>query len=231
MWIVIWPIWLFSDLPSWLTPNVDTLFPSCFNASTKAKLSAAWSFSGLWLLCLQLQSPHGRIFLFNAFSLAWWKASCPSPSCVFFMGYYTQEEQALRQSWWFSASGGWNVIDSALNYGFAQISSEGLHKWQYLYLLAGTLTVLFGAWFFSFPDSAASAGFLAGNQRAVAVERLRKGQTGMRCQKFKGYQVRESFLDVKIWILFTMITDVYLIPNLQMVNKAVGWQNLMQIFG
>lgn len=80
-------------------------------------------------------------------------------------GYYTREEQALRQSWWFFASGGWNVIGSAPHYGFAQISSGGLHKWQYLYLLAEVLTVLFGIWCFSFPDLAASAGFLTGDQR------------------------------------------------------------------
>ena len=135
-------------------------------------------------------------------------------SCII-TGYYTQEEQALRQSLWYSAVGGWVVIGGALNYGFAQISSGGLHRWQYLYLLAGTLTVLFGACFYKFPDSAASASFLTGDQRAVAVERLRKGQAGMRCQKIKGYQVRESFMDIKLWILFVMIIAVYVLPTIK----------------
>lgn len=133
----------------------------------------------------------------------------PAFLCII-SGYYTQDEQALRQSWWYSAAGGWTIIGSALSYGFGHISSGSLHTWQYLYLLAGGLTALFGVCVcFIFPDSAASAGFLTADQRVVAIERLRKGQTGVRCRKIKGYQVRESFLDIKIWIYFAMITTMY----------------------
>lgn len=91
----------------------------------------------------------------------------------------------------------------------ARISFGRLHRWQYLYLLAGALTALFGAFCFAFPDSAASARFLTVVQRAVAVEWLRKGQAGMRCQKVKGYQERQSILDIRIWILFAMEMVIY----------------------
>lgn len=39
-------------------------------------------------------------------------------------GYYTQSEQSLRQALWFSGTGWFTIIGSALNYGFAQIVSS-----------------------------------------------------------------------------------------------------------
>lgn len=153
------------------------------------------------------------------FFLGFVESIVPTACMCIVTGYYTQEEQALRQSWWFSAASGWSVIGNVLNYGFAQISSGSLHRWQYLYLLAGALTVLFGACCFALPDSAASAGFLTGEQRAVAVERLRKGQTGMRCRKIKGYQAHESFVDIKVWIIFAMIMALYGLLNHQKVTR------------
>lgn len=120
-------------------------------------------------------------------------------------GYYTQEEQALRQSWWFSSTGGWTIIGGALNYGFAQITGGSLKRWQYIYLLAGALTVVFGCVCFMIPNSAVSAWFLSPDERVVAVERLRRGQTGVRCQMLKRSQLREAVLDLKIWLVAFMM--------------------------
>lgn len=137
-----------------------------------------------------------------------------------FMGivssYYTQQEQALRQSWWFSSTGGWTIIGGALNYGFAQIEGGGLRRWQYIYLLAGSLTILFGAVCLLIPNSAVSAWFLTPEERVVAVERLRNGQTGVRCQVLKAAQIKDAATDVKIWIVALMMTAAYT------VNGAVS---------
>src|SRR3954467_11993145 len=111
-------------------------------------------------------------------------------------GYYTQEEQALRQAWWFSGTGWFTIIGSALNYGFGQITTGSLKRWQYIYLLAGALTFIFGLWCFVVPSSPVSAWFLSQEERIVAVERLRRGQTGVRCEKLKRSQVIESLLDI-----------------------------------
>lgn len=116
-------------------------------------------------------------------------------------GYYTQQEQALRQSWWFSATGWWVLIGGGLNYGFAQIESGGLAPWQYLYILAGGLTFLFGIWCFFLPNSPLDAWFLKPEERLIAVERLRRGQTGVRNQKIKIPQIKEAALDVKVWLV------------------------------
>ena len=139
------------------------------------------------------------------FFLGFVESVVPTAFMCIVSGYYTQQEQALRQSWWFSSTGGWTIIGAALNYGFAQISGGHLRSWQYIYLLAGALTIVFGTACFAIPNSAVSAWFLSPEERVVAVERLRKGQTGVRCQKLKVSQVRETFLDIKVWLVAFMM--------------------------
>ena len=92
-----------------------------------------------------------------------------------------------------------------MNYAFAQIEGGMLKRWQYIYLLAGALTVGFGVVCFLIPNSAVDARFLSSEERIVAVERLRKGQTGVRCQMLKWNQLREAMLDVKIWLVAFMM--------------------------
>jgi len=139
------------------------------------------------------------------FFLGFVESVMPTAFMCIVSGYYTQQEQALRQSWWFSSTGAWTIIGGALNYGFAQITGGSLARWQYIYLLAGSLTILFGLSGFAVPNSAVSAWFLSSEERVVAVERLRRGQTGVRCQKLKGSQIREAALDIKIWLVALMM--------------------------
>lgn len=122
-------------------------------------------------------------------------------------GHYTQPEQAFRQSWWFSGSGWGTVIGSALNYGFAHIHGGSLHSWQYLYVLAGGLTFLFGIWCFLLPTSPLNAWYLTEEERIVAVERLRAGQTGVRNPEIKKSQIWEAALDPKIWLVALMMAS------------------------
>ncbi|KAL8949997.1 MAG: hypothetical protein Q9222_003940 [Ikaeria aurantiellina] len=150
------------------------------------------------------------------FFLGFVESIIPTGFMCIISGYYTQEEQALRQSWWFSSTGGWTIIGTAMNYGFAQITGGSLKRWQYIYLLAGALTVVFGCVCFCIPNSAVSAWFLSPEERVVAVERLRKGQTGVRCQKLKRSQLREAALDIKIWLIALMMAAAYT------VNGAVS---------
>lgn len=150
------------------------------------------------------------------FILGFVESIIPTAYMCIVSGYYTQQEQSLRQSWWFSSTGGWTIIGGAINYGFAQISSGSLTRWQYIYLLAGAITILFGSLCFAVPNSAVTAWFLTAEERVVALERLRKGQTGVRCQKLKASQLRESLLDIKIWLIAFMMAGAYT------VNGAVS---------
>ncbi|KAF2104287.1 MFS general substrate transporter [Rhizodiscina lignyota] len=131
-------------------------------------------------------------------------------SCIV-AGFYTQDEQALRQSWWFSSTGFWTILGGAINYGFGQIDGGALAKWQYIYLFAGSLTILFGLCCLAIPDSAVTAWFLTPEERVVAVERLRRSQTGVRCHVIKREQLLEALLDIKIWLVFIMMGSAYTI--------------------
>jgi MFS family permease len=140
----------------------------------------------------------------------------PTGFMCIFSSFYTQREQALRQSWWFSSTGLFTIIGAAMNYGFGQITGGSLKRWQYIYLLAGSLTFIFGLCCFAFPNSPVSAWFLTQDERVVATERLRYGQTGVRCTKFKRSQIWEGFLDIKVWLIAIMMASAYT------VNGAVS---------
>ncbi|THC91017.1 hypothetical protein EYZ11_009525 [Aspergillus tanneri] len=126
-------------------------------------------------------------------------------------GYYTQQEQAMRQAWWFSGTGWFTIIGSAMNYAFGQIDSGALTRWQYIYIFAGVLTFLFGLWCCMMPNSPVSAWFLTAEERVVAVERLRRSQTGVRCHQIKWGQIKEAVTDVKMYLVAVMMASAYTI--------------------
>ncbi|KAI1184241.1 putative MFS transporter [Nemania serpens] len=157
--------------------------------------------------------------LVQRFFLGFTESIVPTAFMTIVSGYYTQSEQSLRQALWFSGTGWFTIIGSALNYGFAQIRSGPLRPWQYIYVLAGALTALFGLlWCLVLPDSPLDAWFLSPEERLVAVERLRAGQTGARGTRrtIKPAQLREAALDVKIWLVALIMGSAYT------VNGAVS---------
>ncbi|KAL5388310.1 hypothetical protein PMIN06_000705 [Paraphaeosphaeria minitans] len=168
------------------------------------------------------------------FFLGFVESVIPTGFMCIVSGYYTQEEQALRQSWWFSSTGLFTIVGGALNYGFAQITGGALKRWQYIYLLAGCLTFLFGIFCFFIPNSPVEAWFLTTEEKVVAVERLRKGQTGVRCQKIKMAQVKEALLDVKLWLVFIMMGSAYTVNGAvsgfgPLIVSTFGWSTLESI--
>ncbi|KAH7114438.1 major facilitator superfamily domain-containing protein [Dendryphion nanum] len=154
--------------------------------------------------------------LVQRFFLGFTEAIVPTAFMITVSGYYTQSEQALRQTWWFSGTGWFTIIGGALNYGFAQIKGGALAPWQYIYVLAGGLTFLFGLWCFALPNSPLDAWFLTPEERLVATERLRAGQTGVRTQEIKWSQIKEAALDVKVWLVALIMASAYT------VNGAVS---------
>ncbi|KAJ5965012.1 Major facilitator superfamily domain general substrate transporter [Penicillium vulpinum] len=145
------------------------------------------------------------------FFLGFIESVIPTGFMTIVSGWYTQEEQTLRQAWWFSGTGWFTIIGGAMNYGFGQITSGSLKRWQYIYILAGALTFLFGLWCCTMPNSPVSAWFLTKEERVVAVERLRKGQTGVRCQQIKFDQIKEALTDIKLYLVAIMMASAYTI--------------------
>ncbi|OAL05082.1 MFS general substrate transporter [Phaeosphaeriaceae sp. SRC1lsM3a] len=168
------------------------------------------------------------------FALGFVESIIPTGFMCIVSGYYTQEEQALRQSWWFSSTGLFTIIGGGLNYGFAQITTGALKRWQYIYLLAGILTLLFGIWCFFLPNSPATAFFLTPSERIVAVERLRRSATGVRCHSIKRSQLLESALDIKLWLVFILMASAYTVNGAvsgfgPLIVSTFGWSTLESI--
>ncbi|KAI1172048.1 putative MFS transporter [Nemania sp. FL0916] len=166
-----------------------------------------------------------RGLLVQRFFLGFTESIIPTAFMTLISSFYTQSEQSLRHALWFSGVGWFTIIGSALNYGVAQITSGPLRPWQSIYLLAGGLTFLFGLACFALPHSPLDAWFLSTEERRVAVERLRKGQTGTRGgggkdgdvnQHIKTPQIWEALWDVKVWLVALIMGAGYT------VNGAVS---------
>jgi MFS family permease len=172
----------------------------------------------LWaLICMLTAAVTSWRGLFaQRFFLGFVESIIPTAYMCIISSFYTQKEQALRQSWWFSSTGLFTIVGGAINYGFGQITGGSLKRWQYIYLLAGSLTFIFGLFCFAIPSSPVSAWFLTPEERVVATERLRYGQTGIRCVTFKWAQIREALLDIKILLVFLLMASAYT------VNGAVS---------
>jgi hypothetical protein len=96
-----------------------------------------------------------------------------------------------------------------LSYGLAKIQSEVLRPWQIIFLFCGLLTVTFSILVLIYlPDSPMKARFLKGDDKLIAVERLRMNQMGVASGVWRWDQVRECLLDVKTWLWFCLITTI-----------------------
>lgn len=168
------------------------------------------------------------------FFLGYVESVIPTAFMIIVGSYYTQKEQALRQSLWFSSTTTFTIIGGALNYGFGQITGGSLKRWQYIYLLAGALTMIFGVFCFAIPDSPMTAWFLTETERKIAVERLRSGQAGVRSHKIKLEHVWDCIIDVKFWLIALMMLTAYTVNGAvsgfgPLIVSTFGWSTLDSI--
>ncbi|KAJ4400040.1 hypothetical protein N0V91_009015 [Didymella pomorum] len=120
-------------------------------------------------------------------------------------GWYKKREQALRMGAWYSATGYVSMVSPLINYGLGHIDGGGLAPWQYMYLVAGSITVLWSLviLFFMPPDPIRARGF-NDRERYIAVARMKENNSGVRNKHFKVAQVWESLYDVKFWLIFSI---------------------------
>ena len=97
-----------------------------------------------------------------------------------------------------------SVLNGFLSWVVGKIPEDApLARWQYLYLLTGSLNVLYSLFLMVYlPDSPMNARFLTEEERWHAVQRLSENRTGIVNNQWKWDQVWEALLDVKVWIMF-----------------------------
>lgn len=129
-----------------------------------------------------------------------------SPIFMLVVGlWYTQKEQSLRSSIWYSFSGGSMLVSPVISYGLAHIKGTALHPWQYMFLVAGALTFLWGiALLWIFPDTPDTATGWSEEDRVILLERIKRDNVGGEHVHFKLYQAIEALRDYQFWGLFVM---------------------------
>ncbi|KAI9728023.1 MAG: hypothetical protein M1834_007837 [Cirrosporium novae-zelandiae] len=107
-----------------------------------------------------------------------------------------------------------SVINGFWSWVVGQIpDSAPLAKWQYLFLITGSINVCYSIFvFIALPDSPMNAWFLTREEKYHAVQRLASNRTGIVNKTWKWSQVLESILDPKTWLVFLFNIAIN-IPN------------------
>ncbi|PGH27238.1 hypothetical protein AJ80_01195 [Polytolypa hystricis UAMH7299] len=139
--------------------------------------------------------------------------ACADPAFMIITSmWYTRREQPVRIGLWYTANGIGIALGGLLGYGIGHIKGA-LPSWKYEFIVIGALCCGWGiVMFFLLPDSPVTAPLLSEKHRRMAVERLRENQTGVENKHLKIYQVKEAFLDYKLYLFF-LLGCVCNIPN------------------
>lgn len=131
---------------------------------------------------------------------------------VLIAGWYKKEEQPPRNALVFAAAS--SVFNGFLSWLIGYIPETApLSRWQYLYLLVGSISMAWSIFVFIFlPDSPINAGFLTKEEKVFWIRRLSENKTGIVNKTWKWDQVREALLDPKTWIIFFFNISIN-IPN------------------
>lgn len=118
--------------------------------------------------------------------------------------WYTRKEQPYKIGIWYVANGVGIALGGLLGYGIGHIKG-GLASWRYEFIIIGALCCIWGIVIGIFmPDSPVTAKFLNNREKRIAVERLKSNQTGIENKHLKPYQVKEAFMDIKLYLFFTL---------------------------
>ncbi|KIM81601.1 hypothetical protein PILCRDRAFT_821381 [Piloderma croceum F 1598] len=114
--------------------------------------------------------------------------------------WWRRREQTYRTIAWNCSNAFASILGPLLSFGIGHIHN-GIQPYQGIFIFMGCLTVAVTPLIlFMLPDSPTSAKFLSkGNDRVIAIERLRSNNMGTENKIWKWYQFREAMMDVKTW--------------------------------
>lgn len=116
--------------------------------------------------------------------------------------WWKKEEQPRRLGLWYCSAGFVNLVVVLVFYGVAHIDVGGMYPYQWVFIICGLCTVLFGiSLWWLLPDSPMECTFLNEREKSVALQRVKDNQTGIKNAHQKRYQVVEALTDIKVWLL------------------------------
>ncbi|KAL2826776.1 major facilitator superfamily domain-containing protein, partial [Aspergillus pseudoustus] len=133
------------------------------------------------------------------------------PVAIYITGaFYTKKEQVTRVAIWYTTSGWAAVFGGFFAWCMYHATS---FRWKGLFILYGGLTCVTGIFLYFFlAASPMDANWLTDEEKVIALERVRGNKTGTEVWKFSWPQLRESLLDVRLYLLFLMLVSTGL-PN------------------
>lgn len=117
--------------------------------------------------------------------------------------FYARAEQPFRLGIWFLGASFGTGFGGLFGYAVAHIHSSVLSNWQWLFVILGIVTFLWGILlFFVLPSSPKDAKFLSAEQKSRAIARISENQTGLNeDRRWKWGQAIEALTDPKIWLV------------------------------
>lgn len=124
--------------------------------------------------------------------------------------WYTRTEQVTRVAIWYTTSGWAQVVGGFLSWCIYHGDS---FRWQAIFVLYGGLTFCFGIIIYFFLSvSPTEASWLTEEEKAIALERVRKNRTGTEVWAFSMPQLKEALCDVRLYLVFFLLLSTGL-PN------------------
>ena len=167
----------------------------------------AASIVAVWGVCLMCSAAchNFQAFYAQRFFLGFLESGISPMFMLVVGGWYKKPEQALRMGAWYCCTGYVSAVSPLINYGLGHISGGALNSWQYMYLVAGAITVLWGiaVLYLMPPDPIRARGFNE-RERYIAVARMRENNSGVRNTHFKIDLLWESLVDIKFWLIFAI---------------------------
>ncbi|KAF0323656.1 hypothetical protein K4K61_006288 [Colletotrichum sp. SAR11_59] len=128
------------------------------------------------------------------------ESACQPAFVILSSLWYRREEQASRVTYWYMMNGAQQIVGGLLAYCFTHIKTGPLKSWQWLFLVYGVISVIFGVFvLFWMPDSPMRAKCFTEQEKREMVERVRDNQTGIQNKKFKREQAVEALTDPQVW--------------------------------
>ncbi|KAE8382478.1 major facilitator superfamily domain-containing protein [Aspergillus bertholletiae] len=161
----------------------------------------------MWGLCVATTaaSTNFATLAVNRFFLGLFEASNNPTFTLLVSQYFTKDEHALRSCIWWAGGPIGAFIGDGVSNGIGHVHGK-LSQWQYLYLIFGPITMLWGIIvFFAMPSSPMSAWFLTPRERKIAVVRVLRNHTGLQNREYKLYQVKEALRDPQAWMMFSIV--------------------------
>ncbi|KAK6461166.1 allantoate permease [Scheffersomyces coipomensis] len=133
------------------------------------------------------------------------------PGCTLIVGrFYQKQEQGIRLSFILAFAS--SVINGFLSWLVGYFNSS-IPAWKLLYLLVGGISFLWSLlMIYYLPDSPMNCKFLNDREKFYITKRVLINKTGVEINDFKWGQIKESFLDVKTYMIFFFNIGIN-IPN------------------